>query len=904
MPGKVRTIFGRSIRATAALAVAQTISLRRLWWAAILLLGISASAVGWTIWQLRTDAINAATAESGNIATVLAGQLSRSIQAIDAVLVDVRSSTKSPEIDAPLGFQAAFDRREFRESLTEYRARLPQVFNIAVANKDGQLTVSTAAWPTPNVNVSDRDYFKEARDRTDDRLVTSIPIRNRIDGTRTVVFARRLESSSGTFIGIIFAGVNTRHFEDIYGSIQSVQSLLFTLLKSDGTILVRYPQGQEFAGKKLSAEASTLDSWSRERKGFRVLAQTDGKVRYVSVRAMPEYPLFVNISVRESTALAGWSKRAAAIGAGSAVLLICSIYFLIAATRQVRRLSASEASLAQKSHQLDTAMNNMSHGLCMFDGRQRLVVCNRQYAEMYGLPPEQTKPGTPFGAILEARIASENVPEDADDFVACSLERVLQPHSCTIERLRNGRVVSVTHQSMDDRGWVESHQDITSQKRAEAELAHMARYDILTGLANRALFTERVNEALARKRNRGKEFSVFMLDLDRFKTVNDSLGHSVGDALLTVVAQRLRRTAPDVDCVARFGGDEFAVLHKVGTRQKDGAIALASRILAAIAEPYDLEGRKVTIGTSIGITSAPRDGTDADALIRNADLALYKAKSEGGQQLRLFEAAMEAEARERRELEADLRRAIACNEFELHYQTMVDVRRQECCGVEALVRWRHPERGLIAPNRFIALAEESGLIVPLGEWILRKACADAVKWPPHLKLAVNLSPAQFEQRELLAILKAALADSGLPPRRLKLEITETVLLECNEQILALLHDMKGLGISIVLDDFGIGYSSMKYLQMFPIDEIKIDKSFIQSMTKRADCAAIVGAIAGLGRSLDVETTAEGVETMEQFVFLRGAGCQLAQGYLFSRPVAASDLSFERPQAFRYSAKVA
>ena len=902
MPDKGRTMLGQSMSAALppGMAVfAQTISLRRLWWAAILLLGISTGAVGWTIWQLRTDAISAAIAESGNIATVLAGQLSRSIKAIDAVLVDVRRSTKGPAIDTPPGFQAAFDRREFQDMLTEYRTRLPQTFNIAIANKDGQLAVSTAAWPTPNINVADRDYFKEARDRTDDQLITSVPIENRIDGNQTIVFSRRLESSNGNFIGVIFAGVSTHHFEDIYGSVQSVQNLLFTLLKSDATILVRHPQGKGFAGKKLSAEANRLDAWSKAVGGFRVLAQTDGNVRYVSVRAMPEYPLYVNISVTESAALAGWRKRAATIGTGSAVLLICSIYFLVAATRQVRRLTTSEASLVQKSRQLDTALNNMSQGLCMFDGRLRLVVCNTQYAEMYGLTPEQTKPGTPLCAILEARAAADNVPEDVQGFVARSLQRVAQADSRIIDTLRDGRIVSVTHQSMNDGGWVEIHQDITSQKRAEAKLAHMAQYDLLTGLANRALFMARTNEALARMRDHGEEFSVLMLDLDRFKTVNDSLGHSVGDSLLKLVARRLQDMTPDNDSVARFGGDEFAILY-----QKDGAIDLANRILATIAEPYDLDSRTVTIGTSIGITSAPQDGTDADTLIKNADLALYKAKSGGGDRYRLFEASMEVEARERQELEDDLRQGIARDEFELHYQTIFDVGRQECCAVEALVRWRHPKRGLIAPNHFIALAEESGLIVPLGEWILRRACADAVKWPPHFKVAVNLSPAQFEQSALLATLKTALADSGLPAKRLKLEITETVLLQGSEKILSLLHEIRNLGVSIVLDDFGIGYSSMKYLQMFPIDEIKIDKSFIQSMTNHTDCAAIVCAIAGLGRSLDIETTAEGVETMEQLMFLRTAGCQLAQGYLFSRPVPASELNFECPEAFRPGAKVA
>jgi predicted signal transduction protein with EAL and GGDEF domain len=333
-------------------------------------------------------------------------------------------------------------------------------------------------------------------------------------------------------------------------------------------------------------------------------------------------------------------------------------------------------------------------------------------------------------------------------------------------------------------------------------------------------------------------------------------------------------------------------------------ILLADSILAAVTEPYDLDGRKVTIGTSIGITWAPNDGSDADSLLKNADLALYKAKSEGGNRYCFFEASMEAEARERRELEDDMRKAITRNEFELHYQTIIDVRTEEYVGAEALVRWRHPERGLIPPDQFISLAEESGLIVPLGNWILRKACSEAVNWPAHLKIAVNLSPAQFKQSELLEIMRSTLSDTGLEPHRLEIEITETVLIEKNAENLAILHDLKGLGLSIVLDDFGIGYSSMRYLQMFPFDKIKIDRSFIQSMTTHADSAAIVCAIAGLGQNLDIETTAEGVETEEQFRFLRTAGCQLAQGYLFSRPVPAAKLTFERPESARIGARAA
>ena len=326
---------------------------------------------------------------------------------------------------------------------------------------------------------------------------------------------------------------------------------------------------------------------------------------------------------------------------------------------------------------------------------------------------------------------------------------------------------------------------------------------------------------------------------------------------------------------------------------RDASTVLASRVLAAIPQTYDLDGREVVVGVSIGIALAPEDGSDADALIENADLALYKAKSEGRNRYRLFETSMKIEERDRRDLKGDMREGLARGEFELHYQTIIDTASGECSGAEALVRWRHPERGLLLPEKFIGLAEASGLIVPLGEWVLRQACADAAKWPPHLQVAVNLSPVQFKWTELLNTLKSALGESRLAPNRLDLEITETVFVENSEENLLVLRELKDQGVSIVLDDFGIGYSSMRCLQILPLDKIKIDKSFIQRMTGHADSAAIVLAIAGLGRSLGIETTAEGVETPEQFTLVRSAGCQLAQGDLFSKPVPVSALSFER-----------
>jgi diguanylate cyclase (GGDEF)-like protein len=434
-------------------------------------------------------------------------------------------------------------------------------------------------------------------------------------------------------------------------------------------------------------------------------------------------------------------------------------------------------------------------------------------------------------------------------------------------------------------------EDVTERIRTTKELAYQAHHDALTGLANRVLFTEKVNEALAQLARNGDRFSILFLDLDRFKSVNDSLGHTMGDALLKAVAQRMQASLREVDLVARLGGDEFAILQMAERDQREAAIALATRLHDVVSATCQIDDHQIVIGTSIGIACAPEHGTDAEHLLKCADLALYQSKSKGRSRFSFFESRMETEARARHALEIDLREAIARGDFELHYQSVIDLATGAPCGAEALVRWRKPQQGIIAPDRFIPLAEETGLIVPLGEWILRTACGDATAWPPHTKAAVNLSPVQFGKGDLVSAVSRALVESGLAPNRLELEITESILLHNNAENIALLHTLKALGISIVLDDFGTGYSSLSYLKMFPFDKIKIDRSFVTDLSTRPDCAAIVCAIIGLGRSLDIVTTAEGVETMEQSSLLRAAGCQLAQGYLFSKPVPVSQLAF-------------
>ena len=556
-------------------------------------------------------------------------------------------------------------------------------------------------------------------------------------------------------------------------------------------------------------------------------------------------------------------------------------------------LRQSEEALQTQNQRFATALNNMAHGMAMFDKDRRLVVCNNLYLEMYRLSEKLGLPGTRLRAILEARTASGAAPVGETDHVAeISAELSRTGSRYTVRELRDGRFIAVAYQPMYGGGWVVVHQDVTAQKQAEKEIARMARHDALTGLANRLLLRERMDEALDRLRKHGERFCLIMLDLDRFKGVNDTLGHPVGDALLVQVAQRLRTVVHETDTVARLGGDEFAILRPIKHDPIRAQAALAQRLLATIAAPYQVETHDVVIGTSIGIAIAPDHGNEVHELLRNADLALYRAKAERQAGYCFFEPQMYDEARVLRTMELDLRAAVERGEFELHYQPVVSAVTKEVMGAEALVRWRHPERGLIAPSEFIPMAEQTGLIVPLGDWVLRKACADAARWPPHVKLAVNLSPIQFKRGDVVASVAAALSESGLAPERLELEITETVILHKDAGNIAILHELGRLGVWVVLDDFGTGYSSLSYLQMFPFRKIKIDKSFVDDLATREDRASIVVAITGLARSLDIQATAEGVETPDQFELVRATGCNEVQGYLFGKPCPVSELTFE------------
>jgi diguanylate cyclase (GGDEF)-like protein len=557
----------------------------------------------------------------------------------------------------------------------------------------------------------------------------------------------------------------------------------------------------------------------------------------------------------------------------------------VATHADITELKQSERQLLAQNMRFDTAINNMTHGLCMFDSHQRLVVCNKQYADLYHIPEELTRPGTTLQQLVGFRQGSQQI--DAETAAAAVAAANSNKPAIGVYTLRDGRSILIKHQPMDRGGWVATHEDITEQRRTEAKIAHLAHHDALTDLPNRTLLNKRLGEACTELDK--KPIAVLCLDLDRFKEVNDTLGHAVGDALLKAIAQRLLACVRERDTVARIGGDEFAIV-QTNAVQPISATALALRIIETITAPFEINGHQILIGTSVGISVGPDNSSDPAELLKNADLALYQVKGQGRGSYRFFEPDMDARMHARRQLEIDLRQAVATSAFEIHFQPILNLESNRVFIFEALIRWHCPSRGWVEPSEFIPLAEEIGLIVPMGEWVLAAACRAAAEWPEDIGVSVNLSPVQFKQGDLLQAVARALDLARLAPARLELEITESILLENTDKILGMLGHLRDLGVRIAMDDFGIGFSSLSSLSRFHFDKIKIDKSFVAGLGKNDHSAAIVEAIATLGASLGMTTTAEGIETLDQLLWLRAVGTTEAQGYFISRPQPAAQIA--------------
>ena len=962
------------------------------------------------IGEFREQALGNSERELENTVLLLTRHFDQQFENSDITTNDLISKMQFSEIASPEAFKSQMSGPDAHQMLKSKTSALSYIGDVNIFDSDGKLVNSSGDGPLPAGSIADRAYFKAFKSNPELKGFWVEPARALFTGGWTTVFARRLSGPDGVFLGVLGRRVDPAKFEKFFASVALGKDAAISMLHRDGTMLARHPHVESMIGQNFKSGPllnKVLSGGGHQAR--RLQSPIDGQERLGSAGELSHAPIVIIATRTVAAALADWraQTRFMVAAAGLSVLVIAGLLFLIV-QRMTWQHQESQQRLEQEKHRLDTALNNMTQGLVLYDASARVVVCNQRYIDMYRLSTDIVKPGTYFYDIVRHRKETGSFKGSVDEFCSTVLGNVAQGKvTKSILESADGRAVRIVNRPLPQGGWVATMEDITEhrlleqerdrnyaflrqiidhipsqitvkdvrdrryvlvnrvaeiqfglsndaivgktacdlfptvlaetiardddeslqsadgllldehrweskvsgnlfitskrivirdqagepryiinvvedvtdRRRADEKIAHLAHYDPLTDLPNRVLFREQVERELQRT-NRDEQFALLYIDIDEFKGINDSLGHHVGDELLKVVATRLRSCIRETDLVARLGGDEFAVI-QTNTGNVADVVEFVTRIHEAIRQPYQCLGHQLSTDASIGIALAPRDGTDLDQLIKNADLAMYGAKADGRRTHRFFEPAMDARAKAQLAMQQDLRQALVDGGFEIHYQPVVDLGNDVVTGCEALLRWRHPERGMISPAEFIPVAEDTGLIVELGEWVLRTACAEAASWPDHVRLAVNVSPVQLKCPTLALKIASALAASGLPASRLELEITEAVLIRDDEAALAILHQLRAIGVRIALDDFGTGYSSLSYLKRFPFDKIKIDRSFVSDIAEIDGSSAIVQAVVNIAASRHMTTTAEGVETQRQKERLRALGCTEMQGYLFS-----------------------
>lgn len=838
------------------------------------LIGLVVGVISLILSNLRQHAIQQSKQQLLATATVLARQAARDFESIDLIDASLIEYMETLAIVSDELYERAMVGRGIHLMLNDRISGFPHIGAVMLIGADGRLINSSQAWPTPQLNFAGQDYFEALK--ANPRLGSTLgkPTRDRETGAWTTYFARKFRGSNGEFLGLVVGTVKSQYFEEFYATIARGTDDAIALFREDGVMLARYPHIDSFIGQPF---VRSFPGGIMQRSGSGAAGQrhvVDDSERLTAEARLPNLPINLTASTTVAAALADWRTEAGYL-IGLTIVLVVAIGGTGAVVVQFFR---------RQSIQLDSTLNNLSQGVSMYDDHRRLILCNDRYAEMYHLPNELTRPGTALRQIFDHQISHGPYPGSGPDEYVREMMAIVAARkpASTVTEFSDGRAMVAVFQPAPGGGFVTTVEDITEQKRAEKRIAHIAHHDSLTGLHNRAAFSDYLATAIHETLREDGTFAILCLDLDRFKEVNDLYGHLVGDALLREVARRLQAVADDA-FLARVGGDEFIVI-TTGDARGAAVGQLAQQFRTALSGDIEIAGRQLRIGLSIGIASCPIDGTDPATLLANADVALYRAKAEGRDTIRFFEADMAAQLRDRRELQHDLQSALANDELRLDFQPLASIR-GEIVGFEALVRWQHPSRGMVAPGVFIPLTEENGLIVAMGEWILRSACREAASWPNQLQISVNLSPVQFRNDGIVRLVHETLIETGLDAGRLELEITEGVLIDDFSRAVSILRRLKSLGVHIALDDFGTGYSSMSYLQAFPFDMIKIDRSFISNLERSAQSKALLRGVIGLARGLELPVTAEGVETRAQLDVVTRAGCDLVQGFLIGRPAA-------------------
>ena len=843
---------------------------------------MAATAVGTalTVDRFRQNAIESGRGSLESSVRLLARHFDREFEDFAVLQKSIIAEVESHGIESPDIFRSEMGTLAMHEVLRTKASGWSDVAGANLFDSRGVLINSSRRWPVADISVADRGYFNRLKnDPAAQEEVEVVP--GRLGNGPAIVFARRVSGPHGEFLGLVSRAITPEQLESFFASTGLGEDSSVAMYHQNGQLLARIPRVDAMIGQNFrKGTPEQMEVFQRTVGSTRLVSPIDGKDRIVASRLLTGEPLVVIATRSLDATLATWhtqTKFFVTIAVLSISLLVLTLFLIF--RQMTHRLSLEK-------QRLDTAMNTMTQGLLMFDQDERLVVCNRRYIEMYGLSADVVKPGVTFRDVIQHRHDTGSFEGDVSSYCDGILGSAGQTHSAIVETA-DGRLIEIKNHPGTAGGWLATHDDVTARIRADERIAHMAHYDALTDLPNRVMMRGHLERRIA-ELGEGKPFAILYIDVDEFKGVNDSLGHEVGDELLRQVANRLRACVSGNDLVARLGGDEFAIV-KAGTRDKAELTALAENILKALRAPVDCKGQEIPTDASIGIAIAPDHGDNLDDLLKRADLAMYAAKSEGRRTYRVFLPEYDAKARLRRQLELDLRQALVRGEFELHYQPLVDLAANVVTGCEALLRWRHPERGMVSPADFIPVAEDTGLIGEIGEWVLRQACAEAASWPGQIHIAVNVSPVQFRSRTLALKVAAALAESGLAPGRLELEITETVLIRDDEEALTILQQLRELGVRIALDDFGTGYSSLSYLHRFPFDKIKIDRSFISDIGEPEDSSPIVQAVVHMAAARHMATTAEGVETEAQREVLRQLGCSQMQGWLFSPAVPAAKL---------------
>jgi diguanylate cyclase (GGDEF)-like protein len=850
---------------------------------------MAAIAIGtaFTIAKFRESAIETGKQELENAVLLLARHFDQQLDDFAILQSDIVAELQDQGISQPDIFRSEMGTLAIHEMLRAKVGGHSDVAGVNLFDSKGVLINSSQSWPVPEIQIADRAFFKSLiGDATVSRTVDVVE--GRFAPGHSIVFARKVLGSHGEFLGAVTRAIRPEALETFFASVGLGAKSTIAMHHRGGALLARYPHVEAMIGENFNKGPSEQRAvFQASQFVGQLRSPVDGKERLVASRMLNTAPMVIVATTTLDSALAAWrSQTRFFISMAVLSLLVTALMLYLIFRQMIRQHHVSQQRLSVEKQRLDTAVGHMSQGLLLFDSSERLIVCNRRYVEMYGLSREVAKPGCTFRDLIRHRKETGSFQGDVERY--CDEILCKNGYSTTIVvDTADGRLIQIKNEPVAGGGWLATHEDVTERIRAEERIAHLAHFDALTDLPNRVSFHEFV-ECRLTGGYLDRRFAVLYVDIDEFKSINDSLGHHVGDELLKCIASRLRACAGPNDLVARLGGDEFAIV-KTEVEEATHLIPFVENIQSAIRTPINCGGHEVTTDASIGIAVAPEDGSSLDQLLKNADLAMYDAKSGGRRTFRFFAPEMGARMQARRALELDLRQAISAGEFEVYYQPLVDLASNAVTGCEALLRWPHRERGMVSPAEFIPLAEETGLIIELGEWVLERACMDAASWPDRVMVAVNVSPVQFKSKTLALKVASALARSGFPAHRLELEITEAVLIRDDEEALATLHQLRQLGVRISLDDFGTGYSSLSYLQRFPFDKIKIDRSFISDLCEVGGSSPIVQAVVSMALARSMSTTAEGVETEAQRKILCELGCTQMQGFLFSPAVPSRRL---------------